>query len=74
MSECKLTPIVFDAEFPKTATPTILIYHFPKLFRKMPGMMALLYLGARILDKISQINMTKLFGARMGYLSVKTGD
>ena len=73
MSECKLMPIVFDSEFPKTAAPTILIYHFPKLFRKMPGMLALIYIGARILNKISKINM-KLCGARMGYLSVKTGD
>jgi ubiquinone/menaquinone biosynthesis C-methylase UbiE len=72
MSKCGLMPIVVDSEFPKTTAPDILIFHSPKLFRKMPGMMVLLSLGARILNKISKINMTKLFGARMGYLSVKT--
>jgi len=74
MSKSKLMPIVVDSEFPKTAAPEILVSHFPRLFRKMPGMMALLSLGTRILDKFSKLNMTKLLGARMGYLAVKTVD
>jgi hypothetical protein len=64
-------PIVVDSEFPKTAAPEILIFHFPKIFRKMPGMMALLSFGMRIFDIVSKIHIAKLFGARMGYLSVR---
>ncbi len=74
MSKCRLMPIVFDSEVPKTAAPGILVSHFPRLFRKMPGMMVLLSIGVRILDKLSKLNMAKLLGARMGYLAVKTGD
>jgi len=74
MSKSKLMPIVVDSEFPKTAAPEILVSHFPRLFRKMPGTMPLLSIGTRILDKFSKLNMTKLLGARMGYLAVKTGN
>jgi ubiquinone/menaquinone biosynthesis C-methylase UbiE len=74
LSKCKLMPVVFDSEFPRTAAPEILIFHFPKLFRKMPGMMSLLSMGIRVFSEISKINMTKLFGARMGYLSVKASN
>lgn len=74
MSKCRLMPIIIDSEFPKTAAPAILIFHFPKLFRKMPGMMALLFIGTRILNKVSKVNISKLFGARIGYLSVKSDD
>ena len=71
LSRCGLMPIVVDSEFPKTAAPEILIFHFPKIFRKMPGMMALLSFGMRIFDIVSKIHIAKLFGARMGYLSVR---
>jgi len=74
MYNCKLLPIVLDSEFPKTADPEILVTHFPKLFKKMPGAMALLSVGATLLDKFSKLNITKLLGARMGYLAIKTDN
>ena len=74
MSEFGLTPVAFDSEFPTIASPAILIFHFPKLFRRMPGMMTFLDMGATFFAKISKMSLTKLFGARMGYLSVKTGN
>ncbi|MEM2144294.1 MAG: class I SAM-dependent methyltransferase [Candidatus Jordarchaeaceae archaeon] len=71
MYKCGLIPSVFDSEFPKIAAPEILIFHFPKIFRKMHGSMMLLSFGTKVLSKLSKVKMAKLFGARMGYLSVK---
>jgi SAM-dependent methyltransferase len=74
LSESGLKPVVFDSEFPKSVTPDILIFHFPKIFRKMPGIMILLSLGVRILNLVAKNNSMKLLGARMGYLAKKTDD
>jgi ubiquinone/menaquinone biosynthesis C-methylase UbiE len=71
LSKYSLKPIIVDSEFPKTVTPEILIFHFPKLFRRIPGILYLLSLGAKILAKTSRTNAARLFGARMGYLSMK---
>jgi ubiquinone/menaquinone biosynthesis C-methylase UbiE len=72
LSRCGLLPIVFDAEFPKSVNREILVLHFPRLLRRMPGMVTLLSLGTKILDQISKVKIMKLFGARVGYSSVKT--
>lgn len=74
LSECGLKPITFDSEFPKSVAPEILFFNFPKIFRKMPGAMALLSFGAMVFRKFAKLSQARLFGARMGYLSVKTGD
>jgi hypothetical protein len=74
MSEFGLMPVVFDSEFPTIASPAILVFHFPSIFRRMRGMMSLLHIGTIIFRKVSKIRLTKLFGARMGYLSIKIGN
>jgi ubiquinone/menaquinone biosynthesis C-methylase UbiE len=71
LSKHGLMPIVLDSEFPRTPAFEIVIFHFPKIFRKMPGMIRLLSFGTRIFDILSKMHIAKLFGARMGYLSVR---
>jgi ubiquinone/menaquinone biosynthesis C-methylase UbiE len=71
LSKCGLTPIKFDSEFPKNVSSSILLFNFPKICKKIPGIMTLLFFGAVFFRKITKINQTRLFGARMGYLSIK---
>lgn len=70
---CGLKPIAFDSEFPKSVGFGLLYYNFPKICRKIPGIMTILSFGAYFFRKISKMKQAKLFGARMGYLSEKAG-
>jgi len=71
LCEQRLMPISFDSEFPRIPDRSILVFHFPKLFRKMPGMMQLVTWGVKVFDRISGRRLVMLFGARFGYLSKK---
>jgi hypothetical protein len=74
LSRCGLNPIVFDSEFPRSVGLGILFFNFPKMCRKIPGIMTLLSFGAVFFRKFAKISQARLFGARMGYLSVKTSN
>lgn len=64
-----LTPIMFESKYPTSIGRGILEEHFPRVIKKLPKIMVLLFIGAKLLGCTS--NSLRLFGARMGYLCKK---
>lgn len=66
-----LSPIIFDSKYPTSVGPELFETNLPMAFKKIPMIMKLLSLGAKLFSQISKISFLKLFGARVGYLSQK---
>ena len=65
-----LSPILFDSEYPRSIGPGIMD-HFPIFFKKIPQFYLILRIVTQFFGWITKFTISKLFGARMGWLSQK---
>lgn len=66
-----LSPIIFDSKYPTNVGPGLFETNLPMALERIPRIMTILFLGARLFAFIAKIYSLKLFGARVGYLSQK---
>jgi ubiquinone/menaquinone biosynthesis C-methylase UbiE len=68
-----LSPIIFASKYPCTIASMhmIMSWNLPKFLERLPQIMVILSLCAKILGIVEKTQVFKLIGARMGYLSRK---
>jgi ubiquinone/menaquinone biosynthesis C-methylase UbiE len=71
LASCGLKTIAYDSKYPTSIGSEILNTNLPKFLKKIPCIMNLLSLGARVFFTVEKHQSFRLFGARMGYLSQK---
>jgi ubiquinone/menaquinone biosynthesis C-methylase UbiE len=74
LTSCNLKPIIYDSTYPTTLASmhSILWFNLPRIVSRIPGIMSALTVASKILSIVEGMQVFRLVGARMGYLTKKT--
>jgi hypothetical protein len=64
-------PLNYDSQYPTKIGDHLLKHNFPKFLEKIPHINILLLLAGEVFGILQKHSFLKLFGARMGYLSIR---